>query len=323
MAVTRLANTRSYVCVDLETTGRDPNLCDVIEVSAARVDDGAVTDRLTSLVIPRFLPISDFITGLTGITSEELEGAPMSDEVFPRLFEFIGDSPLLGHNVTFDSHFLARYAHELGIEYSSTLIDTLRISKHVFTDMEHRTLADVVDRCEAVSGKPCDASGTPHRAEHDADETIFAYEVMRPLLVERYGEDPEAAYSAISRKSHGKTKVEGISQTVEEVDESNPFFGATVCITGTLDLGVRKLAEQILVDLGATWPLPKDVSKKVDYLVLGNADFKDGVEGKKTGKLKKAEKLKEAGHGIEIVSEDFFVSIARDSLPSDYQFLSK
>lgn len=38
---------------------------------------------------------------VNGITPEMLEGAPMLYQIIPSLQEFIGDMPLLGHNLEF------------------------------------------------------------------------------------------------------------------------------------------------------------------------------------------------------------------------------
>ena len=45
---------------------------------------------------------------VNGITPEMLEGAPMLYQIIPSLQKFIGDMPLLGHNLEFDLKFLCR-----------------------------------------------------------------------------------------------------------------------------------------------------------------------------------------------------------------------
>ena len=45
---------------------------------------------------------------VNGITPEMLEGAPALYQIIPSLQEFIGDMPLLGHNLEFDLKFLYR-----------------------------------------------------------------------------------------------------------------------------------------------------------------------------------------------------------------------
>lgn len=307
MAVTQMLNVRDYVALDLETTGFDQNRCDVIEMSAAKVQDGKVVDRMTSFVRPRSLPIPERITRLTGITDDCLADAPALGDALPQILAFSEGLPIVGQNVTFD----ARFIWPVVPEWDPTLVDTMRIAKHVFGDLEDYKLGSIVARCEKLAMAPA-PNGTLHRAECDVDKTVFCYETMRPLLVSMYGEDPENGF--IARRGHAtRRKSEQALQTVDEVDESNPFFGTTMCITGALDLGTRDMAKQMIANLGAEWK--SSISKKVDYLVLGNKDFSDGLSGKKTSKLAKAEELQDAGSCIEIVSEDFFVEVAKASIP--------
>lgn len=67
---------------------------------------------------------------------------------------------------------------------------------------------------------------------------------------------------------------------------------------------VRKDAMQLVVDLGGS--CSDSVTKKTNYLVLGNTDYCTNVKGNKTSKTLKAEKAKLAGQDIEIISENIF-----------------
>ena len=53
-------------------------------------------------------PISPFITQLTGITNEMVRNAPPIKAVIQDLASFVGDAPVLGHNIAFDLSFLRR-----------------------------------------------------------------------------------------------------------------------------------------------------------------------------------------------------------------------
>ncbi len=62
-------------------------------------------DTFEALVTPgRALPA--FITRLTGITDAMLSSRPRLEQVLPGLIRFVGDLPVLGHNVKFDLGFL-------------------------------------------------------------------------------------------------------------------------------------------------------------------------------------------------------------------------
>ena len=66
--------------------------------------------------------MDDFIQGLTGISDEMLESAPLPEEALPRAEAFFGEDLLLGHNVGFDVAFLCRgFQRHLGRLWQTTL----------------------------------------------------------------------------------------------------------------------------------------------------------------------------------------------------------
>ena len=81
--------------------------------------------------------------------------------------------------------------------------------------------------------------------------------------------------------------------SVEAIDESNPFFGKIVVLTGTLSSMGRNEAKGILENLGAN--VSGSVSKKTDYVIAG-------VEA--GSKLDKAQKL-----GVTILDEEAFLKM--------------
>jgi ATP-dependent DNA helicase DinG len=97
----------SLVALDIETTGLDPQRDVILEVAAVRFSGHRVEDEWSSLVNPgRHIP--EQISQLTGITDEMVRHAPHLQEVLNEFEAFIGDSPIVGHNVRFDLSFLQR-----------------------------------------------------------------------------------------------------------------------------------------------------------------------------------------------------------------------
>ena len=93
--------------VDTETTGLSTDTCGLIEVSALRVRNSKVQDTFSTLIRPPWREVQrngewtegyvdDFIQGLTGITNEMLEDAPLPEEALPLVEEFLGDDLLFG-----------------------------------------------------------------------------------------------------------------------------------------------------------------------------------------------------------------------------------
>ena len=98
----------TIVALDIETTGLDPQKDAILEIGAVRFNGQRVESKWETLLNPgRRIP--PFITQLTGITNQMVAQAPPLQDVLADLKDFVGDAPILGHNVTFDLTFLRRY----------------------------------------------------------------------------------------------------------------------------------------------------------------------------------------------------------------------
>jgi ATP-dependent DNA helicase DinG len=97
----------SIVSIDIESTGLDENRDAIIEIAAVKFNGRRVEDEFSTLINPgKHIP--DFITGLTGIDDKMVRDAPRLRDMAPELTAFVGDSPILGHNVKFDIGFLRK-----------------------------------------------------------------------------------------------------------------------------------------------------------------------------------------------------------------------
>ncbi|MCF7905554.1 MAG: 3'-5' exonuclease, partial [Candidatus Marinimicrobia bacterium] len=95
----------SFVSFDLETTGLDANTDYIIEFGAVKVENGEITERYQQFIKPP-VRIPPFIQKLTGINDETVKDAPAFEEVVDDLYDFLGDLPLVAHNIHFDHNFL-------------------------------------------------------------------------------------------------------------------------------------------------------------------------------------------------------------------------
>ena len=90
----------------LRLLGLDPNNDKIIEIAAIRFKHGEITDRFVSLVNPEF-DIPHLITEITGISNSMVFKAPKEAEIVDSFLTFLGDSPLVAHNIHFDEQFLS------------------------------------------------------------------------------------------------------------------------------------------------------------------------------------------------------------------------
>ncbi len=156
---------RNYVSLDLETTGLNPARDVIIEVGAVRFVDGLPTETFSTLINPD-RPIPYEITMLTGITDRDVLGKPHFTQIRPQLQRFVGASPVVGHNVSFDLGFLR--AQQLF--YENIGLDSWELATILLPNMPSYSLGSLADQL----GIPMESR---HRAEHDAQATglLFAH----------------------------------------------------------------------------------------------------------------------------------------------------
>lgn len=91
--------------IDFETTGMSPNMgCRATEIAVVIMEQGRIVDRYQSLMNAG-VRIPGFIESLTGISNAMLRKAPPAIEVMQEAAEFVGSTPLVAHNASFDQKF--------------------------------------------------------------------------------------------------------------------------------------------------------------------------------------------------------------------------
>ncbi|MBQ4283610.1 MAG: 3'-5' exoribonuclease [Lachnospira sp.] len=170
---------KDYVALDVETTGLNPSEDRIIEIGMVKVIDGVIADEYTTLINPQAF-ISERITSLTGITQAMVSDKPVMSEVIGDIMTFIGELPILGHNVVFDYGFIKKAAINNGYQFEKKGIDTLKLARRLLPEVPHKTLAFL---CEHFG---IDA-GNSHRALDDTYSAIRLFEKMYEIKPEDAG----------------------------------------------------------------------------------------------------------------------------------------
>jgi DNA polymerase III epsilon subunit family exonuclease len=137
-----LAQSTTFVVVDLETTGASPKKgAAITEIGAVKVKGGEIIGEFKSFVNP-LSPIPEYITAMTGISDLMLADAPVIDEIFPTFLEFVGshnEAVLVAHNAPFDLSFLKSAAKDLDYEWPKyKTLDTVTIARQLLTKEDVR-----------------------------------------------------------------------------------------------------------------------------------------------------------------------------------------
>jgi DNA polymerase-3 subunit epsilon/ATP-dependent DNA helicase DinG len=113
----------SITAIDIETTGLSQDRDAIIEIGAVKFKGHRVEDEWSSVINPgRHIP--EFITGLTGISDVEVRNAPRFQDIAHDLNAFVGETPVVGHNVRFDLGFLQKG----GLLQYNEVIDTYELA---------------------------------------------------------------------------------------------------------------------------------------------------------------------------------------------------
>lgn len=159
-----------YCVIDFETTGFDPVRDRVIEVAAARVAGGGVSERCASLVDPGF-PIPANIEALTGIGSGMVEGCPTIEEFFPVLREFLADSTVVAYS-RFDLAFLVElYSSLAGVRFDNPYIDAMDLAIMTMPSLRRHRQGDLA----SIWGLD---TGTAHRAGDDVETLVGVFDIL-------------------------------------------------------------------------------------------------------------------------------------------------
>jgi DNA polymerase-3 subunit epsilon/ATP-dependent DNA helicase DinG len=160
---------RIYISLDIETTGLDPDQDTILEIGAVRFKGDQVYETYHTLVNPG-RPVPYKIQQLTGITPADVAGAPPVERVLPELRRFVGENPVIGHNIGFDLGFLRKQ----GLFAQHPAIDTFELASILLPHAGRYSLTSLVNYL-AVDIPP---DGQAHRALDDAEAARRLFEAL-------------------------------------------------------------------------------------------------------------------------------------------------
>ena len=164
----------TYIVVDIEATGLNPETERLIEVAAIKYVNHQEVARFSELINPlrdqlpvdlldkdKTIYISDFIENLTGISNRMLHDARGEKDVLREYIKFIG--------------------RDYGVLFQNDYIDTLKIARKLLhEDLKRYRLKDLADHYHI------DYSHA-HRAVNDCEITHDVYEMMMEDIFNNFG----------------------------------------------------------------------------------------------------------------------------------------
>lgn len=153
----------NLIALDLETTGLDVENDSIIEVGAVRMNNGDILAEYSQLINPGFV-IPAETTHITGIHQDDVRNAPPLSQVLPEIKKFVGDVPVIAHNVSFDVSFMRRF----GALHTNLPLDTFEMATVLLPRVPRYSLSSLAEHYQI------DLENA-HRALDDARATALLY----------------------------------------------------------------------------------------------------------------------------------------------------
>ena len=258
--------TGAFVAVDIETTGSLPGRNSIIELGAARIEDGRVVATFSELVRPTE-PIPYSVQLLTGINERMVAEAPAIDEVFERFRAFADGAVLVAHNYRFDLGFLDFHSETAsGLPFPRPVLDTLALAKRLDPDLGKYNLGLLAQRYE-VETRPS------HRADADARATAEVFLAMMPRL-EDAGVRTAGALARYCRMGGQQSLAHKLVMTTGLPDEAGIYLlrdarGRVIYVGRAKNLRVR-LRSYFYVNAEATRPRLGDETVSVRHIACSS-----------------------------------------------------
>jgi DNA polymerase-3 subunit epsilon len=166
--------------IDFETTGLAPGSSRATEIAVAMLEGGVIVERYQSLMNAG-VPIPAFITSLTGISTAMVRSAPSAAQVMNEVAEFVGNTPLVAHNASFDQKF---WDYELGLvrrSRSQPFACSLLLARRLLPNAPDHKLG-TLNRWANLPH-----TGQAHRAMADAEMAANLLQHMADELRQRHG----------------------------------------------------------------------------------------------------------------------------------------
>ncbi|ADD68521.1 DNA polymerase III, epsilon subunit [Denitrovibrio acetiphilus DSM 12809] len=131
-----------FSVIDTETTGLDLNDARIINVAAVKVQNFKIIDFYNSFINPETEIPKESIQW-HNITDEMVADKPTAGEVLPDFLNFVDDSIIVGHHVTFDIKMINKEMMDsFSCQINNNWLDTMLIYSHAIIKKDERYSLD-------------------------------------------------------------------------------------------------------------------------------------------------------------------------------------
>ena len=306
----------NFVALDFETANyKHTSIC---QVGIAVFENGEIVDKQSFLVKPTPNHFENLHISIHGIRPENVTDKPSFDKYWSSISHYFENREVIAHNASFDFSALRHTLQLFDIPFpNTTYYCSMLLSKRIMAGLMNYQLQTVCkefniefDHHDALSDA---VAAGKLIVELCRNQNVNSLKELSEKFNFRPGKllnnDYISFSSSLARKSNTKTLFDRIESQTTEFDDEHPFYNKNIVFTGALSNLNRADAMQMVVNVGGLIK-PDSLTRKTNYLVVGNYDYKQFGEGFESSKLQKAKQYILNGQDIEIISEnDFFKMI--------------
>lgn len=316
-----------YTVVDLETTGFSSQYNHIIEVGCIKFRGGKEVERYQSLIKP-LEPIPYVIECMTGIKNTDIQNSPTFDEIGMAIWNFLKDEIIVGHNVNFDVNFLYdNFQRNFDLQFQNDFIDTMRLARILLPNIKnqgynghglsvlcdyfdiplelYRPFKDDIEKIVYAFVENAFPQFRRHRAIADCQMTNKVFCCLKEL-VNRDNVD----LVELAKKQQTHLRLKNLHSDGTNFNAGHIFFDKCCVFTGKLEQFTRIQAAQIVVNIGGR--CEDRITKQTNFLIVGDMDYKKGLEGYESSKLRKAKQLIANKQDLQIIPESAFYDLVAD-----------
>ncbi len=168
---------KRYAIIDIETTGGMVKRDKITEIAVVLHDGHKIIDQFDTLINPE-RSVPEYITRITGITTEMVAEAPKFYEVAKKIVEMTEGAIFVAHNVRFDYGFIRSEFSRLGFTFTRRQLCTVRLARKTFPGLKSYSLGNLIKHFNIkVNAR--------HRA---LDDTLATVELFENILQADQGE---------------------------------------------------------------------------------------------------------------------------------------
>jgi DNA polymerase III subunit epsilon len=280
-----------FAAIDVETS--NANRSSICQIGIAVFCGYRLVDEWVSLVNPE--DYFDAINvGIHGIDEAKVRSAPTIRDIYPAINAMLTDKICVSHT-SFDRISINRALQKAGLpSIECKWLDSARVARRTWQECAFKGFG-LKNVCKIIGHE-----FKHHDALEDAKAAGFIVNAAIAKTQIQLQDWPRRINQPIAQSIAGSAS----DSIARDGNPEGDLYGSVIAFTGALDVPRREAAE-MAARVGCT--VTDGVSKKIDYLVVGDQDVSRLAGKDKSTKHLKAEQLIQSGASICILTEsDFF-----------------